>query len=69
MSIVTERPNREELSDWQRDFLGQLEEALGDVGQLTVQEDRILVWIAGWDSWTVDAVASMFRKARAGGAA
>lgn len=60
-------PIREMLPEWQRLYLAKLELALGpDVrASLTVQERRILCWLATWDDWTVDAVVSMFEKVRA----
>lgn len=32
--------------------------------QLSKQENDILVWLCGWDEWTIDAVISVFRKIR-----
>ncbi len=32
--------------------------------ELTEQENRVLVWMCGWDEWTVDAIVSAFRKVR-----
>ncbi len=32
--------------------------------ELTEQENRVLVWLCGWDEWTIDAIASAFRKVR-----
>ncbi len=32
--------------------------------ELTEQENRVLVWLCGWDEWTIDGIVSAFRKAR-----
>lgn len=32
--------------------------------QLSKKENDILVWLCGWDEWTIDAVISVFRKVR-----
>lgn len=32
--------------------------------QLTEQENRVLVWLCGWDKWTVNGIVSAFRKVR-----
>lgn len=32
--------------------------------KLTEQENRVLVWLCGWDEWTIDAIVSVFRKVR-----
>ncbi len=32
--------------------------------ELTEQENRVLVWLCGWDEWTIDAIVSVFRKVR-----
>lgn len=29
---------------------------------LTDQENKVLVWLCGWDEWTIEAVMSAFRK-------
>ncbi len=31
--------------------------------QLTEQENRVLVWLCGWDEWTIKSIVSAFRKA------
>ncbi len=30
--------------------------------ELTEQENRVLVWLCGWDEWTIDGIVSAFRK-------
>ena len=32
--------------------------------KLTKAENDVLVWLCGWDEWTVNAVVSAFRKVR-----
>lgn len=31
--------------------------------ELTKAENKVLVWLCGWDEWTINAVVSAFRKA------
>ena len=30
--------------------------------ELTKAENAVLVWLCGWDEWTINAVVSAFRK-------
>ncbi len=30
--------------------------------ELTEQENRVLVWLCGWDEWTIDGIVRAFRK-------
>ncbi len=30
--------------------------------ELTEQENSVLVWLCGWDEWTINAIVSVFRK-------
>lgn len=30
--------------------------------ELTKSENDVLVWLCGWDEWTINAVVSAFRK-------
>ena len=32
--------------------------------ELTKKENDILVWLCGWDNWTIEVVVSVFRKIR-----
>lgn len=32
--------------------------------ELTKKENDVLVWLCGWDEWTIEAVADVFRKVR-----
>lgn len=32
--------------------------------QLTKKENDVLVWLCGWDDWTIDAVVDVLRKVR-----
>lgn len=32
--------------------------------QLTKEENDVLVWLCGWDEWTVGAMVGVFRKIR-----
>lgn len=32
--------------------------------QLTRKENDVLVWLCGWDEWTIEAVVDVFRKIR-----
>ena len=31
---------------------------------LTKKENDVLVWLCGWDNWTIEAVVDVFRKVR-----
>ena len=44
--------------------IADLNEIFGVVG-LTADEERILVWLAGWDEYTIENVLSAIRKAMA----
>lgn len=30
--------------------------------KLNKQENDVLVWLCGWDDWTIEAIISVFRK-------
>ena len=30
--------------------------------ELTREENKVLVWLCGWDEWTINAIVSAFRK-------
>jgi len=30
--------------------------------ELTEQENRVLVWLCGWDEWTINSIVSAFKK-------
>lgn len=32
--------------------------------QLSKKENDVLVWLCGWDDWTIDTIISAFRKVR-----
>ena len=32
--------------------------------ELTKAENKVLVWLCGWDEWTINTVVSAFRKVR-----
>ncbi len=32
--------------------------------ELTEQENSVLVWLCGWDEWTIDEILSVFMKVR-----
>lgn len=32
--------------------------------QLSKKENAVLIWLCGWDEWTIEAVISVFRKVR-----
>lgn len=42
----------------------ELNEIFREVG-LTADEERILIWLAGWDEYTIENVLSAIRKAMA----
>ena len=44
--------------------IAALNEIFGDV-ELTAAEMRTLIWLAGWDEYTIDNVLSAIRKAMA----
>ncbi len=31
--------------------------------ELTEQENAVLVWLCGWDEWTINSIISAFKKA------
>jgi len=51
------------LEKWQQDSLDYLMAALGPV-ELTDEERRSLVWLAGWDTQTIQNMASIFAKVK-----
>ena len=32
--------------------------------QLSKKENDVLVWLCGWDDWTIEAVVDVFRKVK-----
>ena len=42
--------------------IADLNEIFGEV-ELTVDEERTLIWLAGWDEYTIENVLSAIRKA------
>ena len=44
--------------------IADLNEVFGEV-ELTVDEERTLIWLAGWDEYTIENVLSAIRKAMA----
>ena len=44
--------------------IAELNEIFGDI-ELTEAEMRMLIWLAGWDEYTVENVLSAIRKAMA----
>ncbi len=32
--------------------------------ELTKTENDVLVWLCGWDKWTIDSIVSVFRKVK-----
>lgn len=32
--------------------------------ELTKKENDVLVWLCGWDNWTIEAVVTAFKKVR-----
>ena len=32
--------------------------------ELNKKENDVLVWLCGWDNWTIEAVVDVFRKVR-----
>lgn len=32
--------------------------------QLSKKENDVLVWLCGWDEWTIDAIVDVFKKVR-----
>ena len=56
------------MQDLSQIFLAQLMAATKGMN-LSAEEQRTLKWIAGWDKYTVDNVASIIAKARESGRA
>ena len=44
--------------------IADLNEIFGEV-ELTVDEERTLIWLTGWDEYTIENVLSAIRKAMA----
>ena len=44
--------------------IATLNEIFGDI-ELTEDEQRILIWLAGWDEYTLENMLSVIRKAMA----
>ena len=44
--------------------VAELNEIFGEVG-LTADEQRTLIWLAGWDEYTIENILSAIRKAMA----
>ena len=44
--------------------IADLNEIFGEI-ELTVDEERTLIWLAGWDEYTIENVLSAIRKAMA----
>ncbi len=40
----------------------RLNEIFFDDVELTQEENDVLVWLCGWDEWTIDAIISVFAK-------
>lgn len=53
------------MQDYDKEFLERLQAATIGI-DLTSREERTLKWLAGWDAPTVDNVAHIIEKARAG---
>lgn len=32
--------------------------------ELTKRENDVLVWLCGWDNWTIETIVDIFRKVR-----
>lgn len=32
--------------------------------ELTKRENNVLVWLCGWDNWTIETIVDIFRKVR-----
>lgn len=43
--------------------IDKLNEMLGDL-ELTPDEEKVLVWLCGWDDWTINNVMSILNKIR-----
>ena len=67
MIVQSERESRninDKFYEYERrqiDLLNQ--EFFSDI-ELTAQENKVLVWLCGWDEWTLDAVVSVLKKVR-----
>lgn len=48
----------------ERKRIDRLNEMLGDL-ELTRSEEEVLIWLCGWDSWTIENVISVMEKYRA----
>ena len=53
------------MEKWEAQQLERLRAAVGPV-ELDEAEARILAWLAGWDTYTIDAVCSIMDKGRGG---
>lgn len=46
----------------ERNRIDMLNRELFQNVELTKAENAVLVWLCGWDEWTINAVVSAFRK-------
>ena len=67
MIVQPERESRninDKFYEYERrqiDLLNQ--EFFSDI-ELTAQENKVLVWLCGWDEWMINAVVSVLKKVR-----
>lgn len=48
----------------ERNWIDMLNREFFQDVQLSKNENDVLVWLCGWDEWTIDAIMSAFRKVR-----
>ena len=65
---MSDRNEHQGMPEWQTERYTQLLDALTGVS-LSGDERRILRWLAGWETSTVDTFAEVIRKAREAGPA
>ena len=67
MIVQPEREKRnvnDKFFEYERHQIDMLNQEFFRDIELTAQENKVLVWLCGWDEWTLDAVVSVLRKVR-----
>lgn len=47
----------------ERNWIDMLNREFFQDVELTEQENRVLIWLCGWDEWTINSIVSAFKKA------
>ena len=58
------QPDKEVRNESEKKRIDMLNHEFFQNVELTKKENDVLVWLCGWDNWTIEAVISVFRKIR-----